>query len=191
MLVAPLVAAVTAGCATTRTPYSPPLDTGHRVTINRSFEFLPNYSRIYFQYGEQVAKSSLDRWDPYCRLHVFNRDRKADYLTRVTPGDFAISSVKLRYQSSDYPYYGSGPGIFSSVSFGLTSFDSSSDLARRDGPPNFYLYRIVMKLNSTFQPDVKTLTCSRKWSTRGNYFPTLAEIRAALGEQIEITRSGG
>ncbi|MDH3389747.1 MAG: hypothetical protein OEN02_17815, partial [Gammaproteobacteria bacterium] len=53
-----------------------------------------------------------------------------------------------------------------------------------DGPPDYYLYQVEMKLTSADQPDVQFLTCSRKWSARGNYFPTLAAMRRALGKLI-------
>ncbi len=173
------------GCASTRAPVIPPVDTSFTVQINKQFDSLPNYSRIYFQGGMQVPKTALDRWTTYCRLHVFNPDMKADYLSSVAPGIFTISRVFNRVESSDYPVTGSGFYVFAGI--GLSRFNSSFGFDRElHDPPSYYLYRVEMKLTSPEQPDVQTLICSKKWSTRGNYYPTLVEIRHALGDLIEI-----
>ncbi len=179
-----VLAAFLAACASTRTPIIPPVDTGFTVQINKQFDSLSNYTRIYFQSGMQIPKTALDRWTAYCRLHVYNPEKKADYLTSVKAGNFAISKVSNRAESSDYPV--SGSGFYTSIGFGLSSFNSSiADRGWHD-LPSYYLYRVYMKLTSPDQPDVQTLICSKKWSTRGNYYPTLVEIRHALGDIIEI-----
>ena len=117
------------------------------------------------------------------------RCRKADYLTSVKPGRFRISDVTNYRQSSKYSSVGSG--IYASAGAGFSNFDSSSGLiGRRFDPPSYYLYRVEMKLDSADQPDVQTLICSKKWATRGNYYPTLAEIRGALGNIVELKAAG-
>ncbi len=45
-----------------------------------------------------------------------------------------------------------------------------------------------MRLASPDQPDVRSLSCMRKWAVRGNFFPTLADMRAALGDAITVAR---
>ncbi len=180
-----VLVAFLAGCASTRAPIIPPVDTSFTIQINKQFDSLPNYTRIYFQGGMQIPKTALDRWTTYCRLHVFNPDMKVDYLSSVAPGIFAVSKVANRVESSDRPVTGSGFYIFAGA--GLFSFNSSLGFDRElHDPPSYYLYRVQMKLTSPNQPDVQTLICSKKWSTRGNYYPTLSEIRGALGELIEI-----
>lgn len=154
--------------------------------ITGAYDALPNYTRLYFQQGARVDEKKLDRWSTYCRLHVFNRERDADYTVSVTPGRLDITGVMLRYQSSEFPYYGIQTGD-TLIGFGLTGHRASPDYAwRSDYPPSYYLYRIEMRLSSADQPDVQSLTCSRKWSTRGAYYPSLEDIREALGELIEI-----
>jgi len=179
------LAAFIAGCASTRTPIVPPVDIGFTVQINQQFDALPNYSRIYFQQGMQLPYKALDRWNTYCRLHVYNPDKKADYMTAVFPGRFTIDRVENRYEVSMNRHDESG--LYASVGVGFSSYQSPSGLYRyRDGPPSYYLYRVEMKLSSPEQPDVQKLICSRKWGIGSNHYPTLAEIRLALGDIIEI-----
>ncbi len=179
------LAAFIAGCASTRTPVAPPVDTGFTIQINQQFDALPNYTRIYFQQGMQLPSKALDRWMTYCRLHVYNPDKKADYMTAVFPGRFTVDRVRNRYEVTENKHDGSD--LYASVGFGFSIYYPSSGLYRyRDGPPSYYLYRVEMKLSSPEQPDVQALICSRKWGTSGNYYPTLKEIRLALGDIIEV-----
>jgi len=174
-----------AACAATREPISPAVDTGFIVQINRQFDSLPNYTRIYFQDGLQVPGKALDRWITYCRLHIYNPDKQADYMTSVFPGRFSVDRVINRYEIVKNTHTGSG--LYASVGFGFSIFHSSSRrFGHWDGPPSYYLYRVEMKLVSPDQPDVQTLICSKKWGTGGNHYPTLQEIRRALGSLIEI-----
>lgn len=172
-------------CTSTRARIPPPVKPDFTVHVNRSFEALPNYTRLYFQDGKQAAYAELDQWKTYCRLHLFNPDRKADYLTSLMPGSFNISKVALQLETSE-----STPGrpvYFGSIGLGFMTASSSSSFDReiRD-LPSYYLYRINIKLSSTEQPDAQTLTCAQKWGSRGNHYPTLVEIRQALGDQIHI-----
>lgn len=175
-----------ASCASTRAPIIPPVNSSFTVQINKQFDSLPNYTRLYFQDGIQIPKTALDRWTIYCRLHVYNPDKQADYLASVKPGKFGISKVTNRAESSDNPIAGSAS--YASFGVGLFGYRSATglDSARYD-PPSYYLYRVDMKLTSPDQPDVQSLICSRKSSSRGNYYPTLSEIRHALGDLIKIT----
>jgi len=52
--------------------------------------------------------------------------------------------------------------------------------------PSYILYAVEIKLTSAEQPDVQSLTCSRKWATYDDYYPTLVDIRRALGEMMEF-----
>ena len=159
-----------AGCSA-RTPIKPPVDVGVRVQVNAQFDALPNATRIQFQGGQRIQEGNLDKWTTYCRLHVYNRNHGADYVTAVSPGNFEVSRVEVRYQSSDHP-----PG---------TSYAGLNWNVREI--PAYYVYMVLMRLTSPDQPDVKTLNCFKKWSTpRANQYPTLVEIRQALGNLVEI-----
>jgi len=169
-----------------RTPTVPPVSHSATVQINQGYDSLPNYSRIYFQGGKRIAKTELDRWTTYCRLHVYNPDMKADYVTSVAAGKFEVASVRNRLEVvgnsySDPDYYATPGSGFSALKARWGSIWNNEILA------SYYLYRVNMKLASPDQPDVQSLICSKKWSVYGNYFPTLDEIRLALGNLIEIT----
>ena len=92
-------------------------------------------------------------------------------MTSVKPGEFEIVAVKLRYDIVDTL---DRPRVYASLFW------------RDYTPPSFYLYKVGMRLTSADQPDVHSLDCYRKWSTRGRYYPTLVEIRQALGDLVEI-----
>ena len=91
-----ILVAFLAGCTSTRARIPPPVNPDFTVQVKGSFEALPNYTRLYFQDGKRVIFAEMDQWKTYCRLHVFNPDRKADYLTSVIPGSFSISKVADR-----------------------------------------------------------------------------------------------
>lgn len=169
------------GCAGKKYAVVPPVNTAYNLQVNQSFEQLPNYTRIYFQQGNRVIQGNLDRWTTYCRLHVYNKTQQADYLTAVEKGIFGVSEVSIYRQSSRYV---NGWNIYASNANGFGLYSQGVDL------PSYYLYRVELKLDSTDQPDVQTLICSKKWATRGNYYPSLAEIREALGDIVELKMSG-
>lgn len=164
-----------AGCAST--PYPLPLDSGYRLSLHRAYGPLPNYTRIYFQNGVRVDKGDLDKWTTWCELYVFDPMRGADYRTTIRPGDFSISRVQIRYHSSEGPLYFPTLGF----SFGLGRDPDDA------GPPDYYLYSVGLRLASPDQPDARSLTCLRKWAVRGNHFPTLADMRRALGEAMTLS----
>jgi len=160
-----------AGCASTRTPIVPPVNIGFRVQVNEQFDALPNATRIQFQHGNRIPQGNLDKWTTYCRLFVYNRNRKADYVTAVSPGNFEVIRVEVRYDSSNSPQGYASAGLSWRV---------------RDVPA-YYVYQVRMQLTSPDQPDIRSLNCFKKWATpRANQYPTLAEIRQALGNLIEI-----
>jgi hypothetical protein len=159
-----------AGCSA-RTPIEPPVNVGFGLQVKAQFDALPNGTRIDFQGGQRIQPGNLDKWTTYCRLYVYNRNHKADYVTAVSPGRFEVTSVEVKYNSSDSP-----PGFYhSSFTWGIRDM------------PAYYLYQVHMRLTSPEQPDVQTLKCYKKWTIpRANEYPTLDEIRQALGDLIEI-----
>jgi hypothetical protein len=165
-------------CASGRAPLIAPLDTSFTLHINQPYAELPNGTHIDFQHGVRVPQGNLDRWTTYCRLYVYNRIRNADYHSEVSVGEIEISAVTMAYQSSDnlgHPW-----GLYNSLSLGL-----------RD-PPSYYLYRVSMRLTSPEQPDIQSLNCYKKWSTAGaEQYPTLPEIRQALGRLMELVPTSG
>ena len=159
-------------CAT-RPPVKPPVNPGSTVQINQQFDALANATRIDFQGGQRVQQGNLDKWTTYCRLYVYNHNQSADYVTAVSRGSFDVNRVEVMYRSSDYP-----------------QDRIHGDFFRRSirERPAFYVYQVRMRLTSPEQPDVQSLNCFKKWALpRANQYPTLVEIRLALGSMIEIT----
>ncbi|MEM7564593.1 MAG: hypothetical protein AAF353_16325, partial [Pseudomonadota bacterium] len=99
-------------------------------------------------------------------------------------GSIPITRVSNQRQSSHQVHNASGLQ-FASLG-GLGNFRHYSAGRGHFDPPSYYLYRVKMQLGSDQQPDLQTLTCSKKWATRGDYYPTLEEIRGALGDSITL-----
>ena len=173
-----LLCALLSACASGRAPPGAPLDTGFTLRINQSFEALPNGTHIDFQHGVRVPQGNLDRWTTYCRLYVYNRLHGADYRSAVSVGEIEISAVRMAFESSDslgYPGNAHQP-LFWDI---------------RD-PPAYYLYQVGMRLTSPDQPDIRSLICYKKWSTAyAEQYPTLPEIREALGKLVELEPVSG
>ena len=138
-----------AGCASTRALIVPPVNPGFRVQINSQFDALPNATRLQFQGGELIQQGNLDKWTTYCRLFVYNRNQKADYVTAVLPGTLEVTSVEVKYNSSDSPRRDFYAGLVWGV----------RDL------PSYYVYHVRMHLSSPDQPDIRSLNCLKNWST--------------------------
>jgi hypothetical protein len=165
-------------CASARPPLVAPLDTSFTLQINQPFEALPNGTHIDYQHGVRVPMGNLDRWTTYCRLYVYNQTRGADYRTAVNVGKLEISAVGMAYESSENL---SGPWSPHRQIF----WD------RRD-PPAYFLYQVGMRLTSPDQPDIRSLACYKKWATApADQYPTLPQIRQALGETIELVPAPG
>ena len=162
--------ALTGACSMTQAPRHAELDTSYQLRVQQAFENLPNGTHLDFQQGRRVQPGNLDRWTTYCRLYLYDHTRDANYRTALLPGSFQVSAVDVGYRASDDPDYGARL-IYSGV----------------ENMPAYYLYRVRMRLTSPDQPDVRSLNCYKKWATAyANQYPTLAEIRTALGERFEL-----
>jgi len=165
--------ALLAACSTTGTPIVEPIGKGSVLRLQQPFADLPNGSHVDFQGGRRIAPGNLDRWSTYCRLYVYDPTREAEHRISLTPDEFRVISVEMSYSSSDFPGM-VGPG-FGHMSWGVRT------------APAYYLYRVGMRISSPDQPEARSLDCYKKWGTpRANQYPTLTEIRAALGELIKV-----
>lgn len=171
---------VAGGCTYTSKMNPPAIAPGSSLKINQSFTDLPNGSRIYFQNGTHRPLSQVDTWSPYCALYVYSDQHKADYITSVQAGEFQIFSVA------------NGREVVNNRNLPVSP---PTQMASMDGHgidlPSYVLYRIQMRLFSTVQPDVNSLTCYQKASIYGDYHPKLGQIKQALGDVIEILDGDG
>ena len=171
VLIASLIA-----CASHGVPLAPPLNEGGIVRIKQPFTNIANGGHIDFQQGQRIAPGNLDKWSTWCRLYVYDHTRDADYLIGLAPGDFLVGTVRMGNRSSDFPNWSiHGIGFFPR---GVREL------------PAYYLYQVSMPLTSPEQPELRSLDCYRKWATpHANQYPTLAEIRAALGDYLELIQA--
>ena len=172
-LVITFLAAMLAACSTTGTPISEPIGRGSVLRLQQPFADLANGSHVDFQHGRRIAPGNLDRWTTYCRLYVYDPTRGAEHRISLGPGEFKVIEVEMNYSSSDFPGM-VGPG-FGHMSWAVRT------------APAYYLYKFGMRISSPDQPEARSLDCYKKWGTpRANQYPTLDEIRAALGDLIKV-----
>ena len=138
------------------------------VQINQQLEIPPELARVYIQNGIHSGKRGLDKWLTYCSVLMQEVNTPGEPLQTVSPGKFEISQVR---EYNDYRYQ---PRIYASLT------------RVRYDPPSDVIYTVEMRLQSEQQPGVRALICVRHVAAYGRYYPTLAEIRVALGDVIEI-----
>lgn len=156
--------------------YPPPLDSSFRLQLNRAYYGLTNDKRIYFQDGERIAWNLIDRWKTYCAIYLFDPTRGTNQTVAIEPGGFALSQVRRGF----VPFYEPlGGPAFESGAILRASFDFMDR-------STYYLYRVEMRLTSSDQPHVNSLSCYRLWDETGNRYPTLADMRRALGEVASL-----
>ncbi len=164
------VAVLVSACASTGSNYSigPSVDPASTIQINASFDIPVNKARVFLQNGLQIAEGEIDRWITYCSVLVQNVQYGNQPQQTILPGRFSI--VKIR-QSNDFEY--------------ATRIYVASRRLTYD-PPSFLIHQVDMRLQSVEQPNVRSLICAKRVDHHGHHFPTLAEIRGALGNLIEI-----
>jgi hypothetical protein len=164
-----------ASCSTTGPRYTHDLSTDYRLLVRQPMVDIANGTHIEFQQGQLIRPGNLDRWTTYCRLYVYDPELSADDRVTVLPGSVAINEVRAAYHSSEYPLR----PFFGYRSWGVRDI------------PSYYLYQVGMRLSAPDQPGVRSLVCSRKWaSPNAHQYPSLEEIRAALGDYLALEAPG-
>jgi len=157
-LVAGLI--LSSGCASLSSPS--PLDQVSVVQINTQLEIPSGKARVYIQNGVQPTKKDIDKWSTFCSVLMQKLHSKGDPPVTVSSGRFDI--IKLRKTSEFYADYYLNQ---------TQMFDEN-------------IYKIDMRLKSNAQPDVRSLICAKHFAGIGSNYPTLGEIRTALGDFIKI-----
>ena len=153
---------VASSCAVT-----PSVNPASVVQVNRSLEIPNKKARVYIQNGEETAKRDLDPWSIYCSVLMQDLHRAGEPKLTVSPGQFEIIKVREENEYLDFP----------------GTYVASTEF--RYVPP-IVIFRVEMRLKSVQQPGVRALICVKQVESFGNHYPTLAEIRIALGNAIEI-----
>ena len=157
-LIAGLV--LSSGCASLSS--QSPIDQVSVVQINTQLEIPSGKARVYIQNGVQPTKKIIDKWSTFCSVLMQKLSSKGDPPVTVLPGRFDI--IKLRKTSAFFA-------------------DSYLNQTQRFDE---YIYKVDMRLKSDAQPEVRSLICAKHFAGIGSEYPTLEEIRTALGDFIKI-----
>jgi len=145
------------------------------VQVNQQLEIPNGKSRVYIQDGAVTTYRNIDNWSTYCSVLMQQKHASGEPKLSVLPGQFKITKV---IESED----GSNTGRTYVASLGWF-IDVNSHRS------SHAIYAVEMRLSSADQPGVRALICEKRVSTLGvNYrnYPTLAEIKTALGGTTEI-----
>ena len=143
------------------------------VQVNQQLEIPNGKARVYIQDGAIIAYRKKDEWSTYCNLFMQLKHASGESKLSVLPGQFKITKV---IESED----GHGTGQTYVASLEWVMADRSINV----------IYGVEMRLSSADQPGVRALICEKRSDNMGvlsiHNYPTLAEIKTALGDTIEI-----
>ncbi len=147
------------------------------VYINKSYEVPHQRARIFIQFGEHhPTKNTIDKYFPYCSIQVQNLTSPGEPNKQVKPGRFQVYEVR---QFNDWIPIG---GTY------VASLTMTMEVDNRIRPSDV-IYQVQMRMRSPEQPDVVGLICVKHsdepFRSHG-YYPSLAEMRTALGDAVDI-----
>lgn len=143
------------------------------VQVNQQLEIPNRKARVYIQDGAVTTYRKKDEWSTYCSLLMQQKHVSGEPKLSVLPEQFKITKV---IESED------GSGIIRTY---VASLGWIIDV--EDNRYVHVIFGIEMRLSSAEQPGVRALICEKRTNNRGFYnYPTLEEIRIALGDTIEI-----
>jgi len=171
--------AVASGCASSlkNNPDRPSVSSASIIQFNQELKIPYRQDRIYIQDGVVARVRSSDEWSTFCSVRMQKRHVTGEPRTIISPGQFKITKV-----IETNGYIGTHRTYVASLEWIL-------DVAKKDDNrrPNISYFSVEMRLNSAQQPGVRSLICEKRTDNYGLYnYPTLAEIRIALGNMIEI-----
>jgi len=147
------------------------------VQVNQQLEIPNGKARVYIQDGAVITWRNKDKWSTYCSVLMQQKHASGEPKLSVLPGQFKITKV---IESED----GLGTGRTYVASLGW--FIDAKGYDR----PVHVIFGVEMRLSSADQAGVRALICEKRADQMGVYnyhnYPTLAEIKTALGDTIEI-----
>ena len=163
---------LTTGCTSTgyKYPGHPVIVPSSTIQLKFSAEFPTDYSKIYIQNGAVISKNAKDRYQTYCTLSTKPGENLATEKSRVSPGTFTVTKIRL------YNDYVHDPVVYASTDL---------DFYHPGGGVN---YRTELYLLSDDQPIVRDLSCTNynpDYSRRG-FYPVKAEFVKALGKLVKF-----
>lgn len=167
------LAGVLAGCASTPA-YSPSVPPGTQLEVRQSLDVPYGSARVFLQGGRVLARGNLDHWSVYCSVQTRPIREAGESQTKIEPGRFEVYEVR---QFNDINRIGR---VYTAAMGG--GFEEW---------PAFIVFQVEMRLRSDMQPAVRALFCAKNGDLSYGYnaassYPKLAEIRAALGDMMEL-----
>lgn len=152
-----------------------PVENGE-VTLHRPLTVAPGRTRVYLQGGE--VSGAINEFEPHCQFRV---REIAEHSQRIEPDRFAVGRV-----------FGTEDQVVMRDTIRLASAAATTlvDGGGGDGSgESRIMYIYFMTLNSPRQPQVTYLACGGAMLEPSlAEYPTLQEIRSALGEYATLTR---
>lgn len=174
-IVAVIGIAIVSGCGTSlkTSNVRPSVSPTAIVQVNQRLEIPSGKKHVYIQDGVVIALRNKDEWSTYCSLLVQQKNATGETKPSISPGQFEIVKV-IEYED----YTGTQRTYVASLGW---FFDVSSKR------PVNVVFGVEIRLKSAEQPGVRSLTCEKRSDSYSLYdYPTLAEIKTALGDTIEI-----
>lgn len=130
------------------------------LTLNQALEFPPRQARIFFQHGQLMPYTQINKYDAYCEFEI---NTLKDSIQVIQPDNFTIYKVSIdrRFVSRDQ--------LFASLSMDM--FRDQDIVGFSDD----------MYLSSERQPDVRKLSCLQWDDASDMSYLSIREIRQALG----------
>lgn len=169
-LIVPL--ALLTACATSaaiETPMDRNQLAGSKLKLTQTLTIPGGSAGVTLQDGQPMNPKDINRYYPHCRLEV-NDVRETPQT--VQPDEF---HVRRMFQLDDTA---EGPGLLRVRRLHIGSGVS------------FILYRTVLELKSTQQPQVRTLTCQHWGDPAVGRHLSLNQVRLALGKVMILTTAG-
>jgi hypothetical protein len=139
------------------------------VHINQLMEIPNSKARVYIQNGKAIPKRELDRFAVYCSVLMNILHEPGEPALQVNPGQFDVTEVR---QFNDR--FNDSRILVASTMWDMRSMPSNT------------FFTFEMRLKSTQQGEVRSLICVKESSLRGRHYPSLEEIRLALGDAVTI-----
>ena len=141
---------------------------GSRLTLNKQVTIAPNLARTYFQYGKQISKKQIEKYQPHCYLLLSTLSENEQL---VQPDTFTIHKVERDFiVSADQQRYAGAS---------MNMFDTS-----------LVEYVNIYQLSSATQPNVLSLNCLQWSDSSDRLYLTVGEVRQALGGYFSLQLAG-
>jgi hypothetical protein len=146
--------------------------TGWTVQLHRPLTIPPAAATVRLQYGQIVARNSVQEHDPFC---VVELDTVGDAPQMLQPGRFEVWRVTRKIDP---------------VSVARPSPWVKAHRVMDDGEPSFLYYITEFRLRDPAQPNLRSMRCAWNQFAPGNRMLmrhlTLNEIRWALGDWMSL-----